>query len=429
MSDTSSSARSRALLLAGCFLALVLALLTPGAATAATGMQVTGQERLTPRLVEYTMATPALKAPVQTRILFPADYGVEPSRRYPVLYLLHGGFGKVTDWTTAGEAERLTAGLDLIVVMPEDGNGGWYTDWWNGGKGGAPAWETFHLGQLLPWVDATFRTVADRGHRAIAGLSTGGYGAMHDAARHPDLFSFAASFSGAVDLLDGPAIRVVIGAEARADGGQPDDVFGNRDTHTIGWRAGNPVDLAANLRGVRLQVRTGNGKGGGPFNPEPKDDAVEQTVHAMSVTFHKRLQRLGIPHVWDDYGAGNHSYAYWRRDLEQTLPAMMASFAAPPKAPSPFTFTSADRTYEIYGFRVDVRRSAGQAFTTLAGAGPRGFRFTGTGTATVRTPATYAPGSRHAVRAGGRTRQVRADGQGRLRLAVTARDGQVRITP
>src|SRR6185369_12017855 len=48
-------------------------------------------------------------------------------------------------WTDAGDAERITAGLNAIVVMPEGGNGGWYTDWLNGGAGGPPEWETFHI--------------------------------------------------------------------------------------------------------------------------------------------------------------------------------------------------------------------------------------------------------------------------------------------
>ena len=65
--------------------------------------------------------------------------------------------------------------------------GGWCTDWFNGGAGGPPRWETFHIDQLIPWVDRNLRTVANRGGRAIAGLSQGGFCSMSYAARHPDL--------------------------------------------------------------------------------------------------------------------------------------------------------------------------------------------------------------------------------------------------
>ena len=60
-----------------------------------------------------------------------------------------------------------------------------------------PRWETFHIDQLIPWIDHNLRTVADRRGRAIAGLSQGGFCSMSYAARHPDLFGVALSFSGA----------------------------------------------------------------------------------------------------------------------------------------------------------------------------------------------------------------------------------------
>ena len=86
--------------------------------------------------------------------------------------------------------------------MPDAGQGGFYSDWYNAGAGGPPKWETYHVGQLIPYVDAHYPTVAARGGRAIAGLCMGGFGAMSYAARHPDLFVAAASFSGAVDNMD-----------------------------------------------------------------------------------------------------------------------------------------------------------------------------------------------------------------------------------
>ena len=83
------------------------------------------------------VSTAALQHPVDVRILLPDGYGDEPQRRYPVLYLYHGTIGRPSDWINFGNAEQTTAGLPLIVVLPDAGfdgdGGGWFTNWYNGG--------------------------------------------------------------------------------------------------------------------------------------------------------------------------------------------------------------------------------------------------------------------------------------------------------
>ena len=156
-------------------LAVSLPPLAPSAASAATagGVRVVASQRIDARLLELTVRTPALAAATKVRVLLPAGYAAAQHRRYPVLYLLHGASGSYRDWTRSGEVERLTAGKPLIVVMPDGGRGGWYTNWYNGGKAGAPAWETYHVDELIPLVDRRFRTLPVRRGRAIAGLSMG----------------------------------------------------------------------------------------------------------------------------------------------------------------------------------------------------------------------------------------------------------------
>src|SRR3954471_15746113 len=151
----------RSLLLA----VLAASVLTAGPARAAGGgLGVTDSKQLTGRLTELTMHTPALDFPVRVRILLPDGYRDDPRRRYPVLYLLHGSFDDAASWTAKGDAERITAGQPLIVVMPATtgkGNaGGWASDWRNEGRSGPPEWETFTIGQLLPWIDSHYRTRA-----------------------------------------------------------------------------------------------------------------------------------------------------------------------------------------------------------------------------------------------------------------------------
>ena len=112
---------------------------------------------------------------VKVRLLLPSTFEAQPTTRWPVLYLLHGAGGNHAEWTQNTDVEALTAPTDLLVVMPDanDANGtqGWYTDWYNGGGGGPPKWETFHLTELLQLLERNWQA-GDQ--RAIAGLSMGG---------------------------------------------------------------------------------------------------------------------------------------------------------------------------------------------------------------------------------------------------------------
>ena len=407
-------------------LALAVCLFAVAPATAsAGGLQVTGRSQLSPRLSELTMQTPSLDFPARVRILVPDGYDPRSSRRYPVLYLLHGSLATSASWTEAGDAERITAGQPVIVVMPpmtgKGNSGGWASDWRNEGRGGPPKWETFLIDELIPWTDANLRTLPERGKRAIAGLSMGGFSAMSLAARHPDLFAAVGSFSGAVDTNYSGVWPVVQGETLNDGGATPDSIWGTRAVDEIYWRAHNPWDLADNLRGMTLSIRTGNGQAGPYDSPSPYTDPIESGVQAMSVSMHDRLAGLGIPHVWDDYGPGTHSWPYWRRDLRADLPRFMATFANPPPAPDPFTYVSAEPSYDVFGWHVALDRSA-MEFSTLADAGARGFTMRGSGAASVVTARSYEPGSVHAVtlvRGGSRTElSAGADREGRLHLAV-----------
>ena len=305
-------------------LAIVVAACTPPPPPAPGDLELRASEVLSPRLTQLRVYSPALVREVNVRVLTPA--GFDATRDHlPVLWLLHGGFGSAADWTTVGDAEALTAGLPMIVVMPDAGIGGWYTDWVRGTPEGPQRWETFHVDELRRFVEARYQTRTDRGGRAVVGLSMGGFGAMHYAARHPDLFGFAASFSGAVDLLH-PGVTGIVTISPLAHRGNPGDIFGLRLVEEATWRAHNPVDLAENLRGVELQLRTGNGQPGGPHGGSGFD-VQEGGVSQATASLHARLTALGIPHLYLDYGPGAHTWPYWRADLEATLPAITAFFA------------------------------------------------------------------------------------------------------
>jgi S-formylglutathione hydrolase FrmB len=372
---------------------------------------VLSTSRLDGRLLAVRVRTGALVGPANIRILLPVGYDSHPARRYPVLYLLHGTSGGASDWTTMGDAERTTAGRQLIVVMPDialnDDGGGWCTDWWLSTPAGRPRWETFHIRQLIPWVDANLRTIPLRGSRAITGLSQGGFCSMSYAARHPDLFGAALSYSGAPDtawdaVAQALVTPIINATEIGLDHVGAGSMFGPRTSEEINWAAHDPTTLAGNLRHTALFMYTGNGM------PGPLDSgvnagasAIEAGVHVLTGLFHQRLRSLGIPSVYDDYGPGTHSWQYWARDLRQSIGPIMRLFAHPSVTPARFDYTAAEGSYSVYGWRVVMHRAV-EELSTLGDAGAGGFVLKGSGHATVTTPPMYRPGAMFEVRVNGR---------------------------
>jgi S-formylglutathione hydrolase FrmB len=127
-------------------------------------------------------------------LILPPEYKTS-GLHYPVLFLLHGLFGAYQNWVELTDIEGAAASHNLIIVMP-DGGDGWYTD---SATVATDKYESFFIRELFPYIDQNFRTLNARSGRAIAGLSMGGYGAFKFALKRPDLFTFAASFSGAFD--------------------------------------------------------------------------------------------------------------------------------------------------------------------------------------------------------------------------------------
>jgi S-formylglutathione hydrolase FrmB len=330
----------------GCGVALVPLVAQSNVAAAAvtlhdgSGIHVDSSSSVDPRLMDVTVSTSALPAPAGVRVLLPNGYDPGQATHYPVLYLLHGGFGSYTDWTTFGDIEQLSVGVPLIVVMPDGGPGGWYTNWSNYGAGGPPQWQTFHINQLIPWIDSNFNTIASKSGRAIAGLSMGGFGAMTYAARFPNLFTSASSYSGAVEDLN-PAIEQVIEWSPVIENGGPGAICGVTPSDASCLKAIDPVNLAANLAGdTHIAMYTGNGFAGpldGPSNPQNGSDNIQEfVVHSANQALDQKLTSLGIRHTFDDYGNGTHSWPYWNRDLQQDLPAIVSALAPATPTPPPY---------------------------------------------------------------------------------------------
>jgi S-formylglutathione hydrolase FrmB len=408
------------------------------------GLTVQAVQQIDARSYDVTVLSANLGRPVHIRVLLPVDYAASPDTRYPVLYLFHGTSGRASDWMSGGDAEATTAPYDVITVMPEcgfNGDGGfWFTNWVDQTTSHGPSqFESYLIDQLVPWVDANLRTIATRAGRAVAGLSQGGYGSAEMAARHPDMFSVMASFSGAPEIDRDP--DVIVGAtgviEAIAVGDDnvpPGSIFGSRATDEINWQGHDPSTLMNNLRGMGIYLWTGLGEPG-PYDPTPPDPSamgIEFLVHQSTQHFEQHLTEAGIPHFYDDYTAGTHSWGYWARDLRAFMQPMMAAFADP-TAPSSTSYTSIDKSWEQWGWSVSWTRSAEQQFSTLDAGTADGFTLTGAGAAHVVTPAFYSPGEVLSVKvappgSAPTVTTVTADQSGHLALDLSLPDGVVGST-
>ena len=263
---------------------------------------------VSPALGKFAPDNGPLGRTVTVRILLPSQFDAQPAARWPVLYLLCGAGGDHTEWSLNTDVEQATAATDLLVVMPDAG-GGWYSDWWNGGRGGPPEWQTFHLGELRQLLERNWRA-GDR--RVIAGQSMGGYGAIEYAAREPGMFLAAASFSGVLD----PAAEAARGWSI----GAPDAMWGSRSAQAAVWLAHDPTDHPAALRGTTLYVAYGNGRPG-PLNASgAKPDPQESEVATENAAFLAALRASHVAVTVDAYGSGTHDWPYWQRDLHRWLP-------------------------------------------------------------------------------------------------------------
>lgn len=150
------------------------------------------------RLHYYRFATDQISWRPAVNVLLPEDYATS-TRRYPVYYLHHGGAQDFRKFHLDDDILGVTSGRRLIVVMPDGGIAGWCSNPVRS-LSGPKNWENFHIHQLIPWIDANFRTYAEYDGRAVGGFSMGGFGALKYAAKYYGHFASVSSHSGPASL-------------------------------------------------------------------------------------------------------------------------------------------------------------------------------------------------------------------------------------
>jgi S-formylglutathione hydrolase FrmB len=242
--------------------------------------------------------------PVAYCVLLPPSYDAEKTRRYPILYLLHGlgdneqmlihsgGFNLVEDlW------ERHQLG-DLLIVTP-DGGSSFYIN----SRDAHRRYEDFFLQEFLPQIEKRYRTQAGRASRGIAGISMGGYGALHLAFRHPELFGSVGAHSAA--LLEKLPTVTVSDSRQLARSRILGDVFGS-PLDPVFWKQNDPLAIArtASLAGLQIYFDCGS-----------EDDFG---FDAGAVALDKVLGSRHIPREFHLY-PGGHNWVYFAEHLPALL--------------------------------------------------------------------------------------------------------------
>lgn len=229
-------------------------------------------------VTHHTFKSQALGRDVGYCIYLPPGYETAPAKRYPVIYNLHGAGGNELHSFTDVKAlhDGIVAGRwpAMIVVLPNGGASTFYKD---SADGKLPA-ETLIIRELIPHIDATYRTIATRAGRAIEGFSMGGRGATRLAIKYPELFCSLHNQAGNVlhllDLYDPKKPTEYPNSYLGPDRAR----YVENDVYTLIKK-----NAAAIKSGLRITITCGT-----------KDDGHLPTVR----DFHAALLASGIDHTY-----------------------------------------------------------------------------------------------------------------------------------
>ncbi|MBN8246336.1 MAG: esterase family protein, partial [Verrucomicrobia bacterium] len=207
--------------------------------------------------------------------------------RFPVFYLLHGAGDSDDSWTTVGRAgfildNLIAAGKAAPMILVADTGYAAFpgANTATNRSAATAAFADVMLQELIPGIDAAFRTRAGREHRAMAGLSMGGSQTLHIALRHLDRFAW-------IGVMSGPPRQGFDAATAY------DGVF---------------QDAAAFNQKVRL-LWLGAG-------------TAEEPFHVSTLAMHEALDRAGIRNVFHSSAGTDHEWQTWRRGLHDLAPRL-----------------------------------------------------------------------------------------------------------
>lgn len=236
-----------------------------------------------------SISSAAMHKSIKAVIIKPDSY-TQNGKRFPVVYLLHGFGGIFSYWVAkAPHIKQLADEYQMIIVCPDGAIGSWYFD---SPVDSSYKYETFIGTEVPQYIDANFKTIANRKARAITGFSMGGHGGIFLAFRHSALYSACGSMSGALHVT-------VI-----TKGYQLEQRLGDTAINKKYWNDWSALNVVENKPTDSLGIII--------------DCGTEDRVMPMNRAMHDKLLKLKIPHEYTER-PGNHDWRYWNIAIDYQL--------------------------------------------------------------------------------------------------------------
>jgi S-formylglutathione hydrolase FrmB len=251
-----------------------------------------------------TMRSAILKHPVPFCVLLPPSYDTDKTRRFPIVYFFHG-LGDNEQWLVRPGGWDVVQNLwdqqeigDFLIATPA-ADSSFYIN----SHDGQVRYEDFLLREFMPEIEKRYRVKPGRPFHGVGGISMGGYGALHLAFQHPELFAVVAVNSAALmdrlPMVKAEDVRQV--ASLRLLG----NVFGSPPDRAF-WNRNNPLVMArtANISALKIYFDCGS------------DDGYGFNVGAGLLN--KTLESRHIAHEFHIY-PGGHDWQYFAEHMPQAL--------------------------------------------------------------------------------------------------------------
>ncbi len=230
-------------------------------------------------------------------------------KRYPVLYLLHPGGGTHEIWISSGQlpqiaddAIRSGMSLPMIIVMPDASGEGEFHLGKHMGFFSVPSWdyEAYIHKELIPLIDSTYRTLADKQHRAVTGVSMGGEAAIAYGQKYSDYYGSACAISGLLGHTERSQL-------SKSDKDYADSLANNNPSLFV---ENATDDVVERLKTVRWYT----------------DCADNDYVYEGNIQFFLAMKEKGIPM---DYRmrSGVHGWYYWITGMAPIFQFLSIGFA------------------------------------------------------------------------------------------------------